>query len=50
MIRLGNYNTLTIQRFTDHGAYLDGGEIGGLEAVGNPWNLVLGFAGSPYAS
>lgn len=27
-IRLGNYNTLTIQRFTDHGAYLDGGEIG----------------------
>lgn len=28
MITLGNYNTLVIQRFTDHGAYLDGGELG----------------------
>ena len=28
MIRLGKYNRLTITRFTDHGAYLDGGEIG----------------------
>lgn len=27
-IRLGNYNTLRITRFTDHGAYLDGGEVG----------------------
>lgn len=30
MISLGNYNTLVIQRFTDHGAYLDGGELGGI--------------------
>lgn len=28
MIKLGNYNTLRIVRFTDHGAYLDGGEVG----------------------
>lgn len=28
MIKLGKYNTLTIVRFTDHGAYVDGGEIG----------------------
>lgn len=28
MIRLGDYNTLRITRFTDHGAYLDGGEVG----------------------
>lgn len=28
MIKLGNYNTLRITRFTDHGAYLDGGELG----------------------
>ena len=28
MIKLGNYNTLRITRFTDHGAYLDGGEVG----------------------
>ena len=28
MIRLGKYNRLTITRFTDHGAYLDGGNIG----------------------
>ncbi len=28
MIHLGNYNTLRITRFTDHGAYLDAGEIG----------------------
>ena len=28
MIQLGNYNTLVIQRFTEHGAYLDGGEVG----------------------
>lgn len=28
MIKLGNYNTLRIIRFTDHGAYLDGGELG----------------------
>ena len=27
-IRLGDYNTLRITRFTDHGAYLDGGELG----------------------
>lgn len=26
-IRLGDYNTLRILRFTDHGAYLDGGEV-----------------------
>ena len=25
---LGQYNSLTIVRFTDHGAYLDGGEVG----------------------
>ena len=30
MIKLGNYNTLTIQRFTEHGAYLDGGQLGGI--------------------
>ena len=29
-LHLGKYNTLTITRFTDHGAYLDGGEIGEL--------------------
>ena len=28
MIKLGDYNQLTITRFTDHGAYLDGGEVG----------------------
>ena len=28
MIRLGDYNELRITRFTDHGAYLDGGEVG----------------------
>lgn len=27
-IRLGDYNTLRITRFTDHGAYLDGGDLG----------------------
>lgn len=27
-LRLGDYNTLRITRFTDHGAYLDGGELG----------------------
>lgn len=27
-LRLGQYNHLTIVRFTDHGAYVDGGEIG----------------------
>lgn len=27
-IRLGDWNTLPILRFTDHGAYLDGGSIG----------------------
>lgn len=28
MIELGRYNRLRITRFTDHGAYLDGGEVG----------------------
>lgn len=28
MLKLGNWNQLTIVRFTDHGAYLDGGEVG----------------------
>lgn len=28
MIQLGRFNTLTIVRFTDHGAYVDGGEVG----------------------
>lgn len=28
MIQLGRHNTLTIVRFTDHGAYVDGGEVG----------------------
>lgn len=28
MINLGRWNTLRITRFTDHGAYLDGGEVG----------------------
>ena len=28
MVKLGDYNTLRIIRFTDHGAYLDGGEVG----------------------
>ncbi len=27
-MRLGNFNNLRITRFTDHGAYLDGGEVG----------------------
>lgn len=27
-MQLGNWNDLTITRFTDHGAYLDGGEVG----------------------
>ena len=30
MIKLGDYNTLRITRFTDHGAYLDGGQVGEL--------------------
>lgn len=28
MIKLGHWNDLTIVRFTDHGAYLDGGDVG----------------------
>lgn len=28
MLRLGDWNELTITRFTDHGAYLDGGALG----------------------
>ena len=28
MIQLGKFNHLTIVRFTDHGAYVDGGEVG----------------------
>lgn len=28
MIKLGQYNHLTILRFTDHGAYVDGGQVG----------------------
>lgn len=28
MIQLGRHNRLTIVRFTDHGAYVDGGEVG----------------------
>ena len=28
MIQLGRWNDLTITRFTDHGAYVDGGETG----------------------
>ncbi|MBR1889651.1 MAG: GntR family transcriptional regulator [Alloprevotella sp.] len=28
MLKLGDYNVLPIVRFSDHGAYLDGGEIG----------------------
>ena len=28
MINIGQFNTLTITRFTDHGAYEDGGEVG----------------------
>lgn len=28
MIKLGQYNTLTLVRFTDHGAYVDGGQVG----------------------
>lgn len=28
MIALGNYNTLRVTRFSDHGAYLDGGSLG----------------------
>lgn len=28
MIRLGDWNELSVVRFTDHGAYLDGGEVG----------------------
>lgn len=28
MLKLGDYNTLRITRFTDHGAYLDAGEVG----------------------
>ena len=28
MILLGDYNTLRITRFTDHGAFLDGGDVG----------------------
>ena len=28
MINIGQFNPLTITRFTDHGAYVDGGEVG----------------------
>ena len=28
MINIGQFNTLTITRFTDHGAYVNGGEVG----------------------
>lgn len=28
MIKLGDWNELTVVRFTDHGAYLDGGDVG----------------------
>lgn len=28
MIKLGDWNELKVNRFTDHGAYLDGGEVG----------------------
>lgn len=28
MIKLGDYNCLRLTRFTDHGAYMDGGEVG----------------------
>jgi predicted RNA-binding protein (virulence factor B family) len=28
MIKLGDWNELTVNRFTDHGAYLDGGRVG----------------------
>lgn len=28
MIKLGDYNTLTITRLSEHGAYLDGGDVG----------------------
>ena len=28
MLKLGNYNTLRVTRFSDHGAYLDGGPLG----------------------
>lgn len=28
MIKLGDWNELTVNRFTDHGAYLDGGQVG----------------------
>ena len=28
MLKLGNWNELVIVRFTDHGAYLDGGDVG----------------------
>ena len=28
MIKLGDYNDLRIMRFTEHGAYLDGGDVG----------------------
>ena len=28
MLQIGRFNTLTLTRFTDHGAYVDGGEVG----------------------
>lgn len=28
MIKLGDYNTLRVTRFSEHGAYLDGGDVG----------------------
>ena len=28
MIKLGDYNELRVMRFTEHGAYLDGGDVG----------------------
>lgn len=30
MLKLGDWNELPIVRFTDHGAYLDGGAVGEL--------------------
>ena len=38
MLKLGNWNELVIVRFTDHGAYLDGGDVG---EVLMPKNYVL---------
>lgn len=28
MLQIGRFNTLTLTRFTDHGAYVDGGDVG----------------------